>query len=53
MKKIDYTVPYAEWEVICAHCGHKGQVKSFPEKKCTMCGNYKFMFGNGKVQGIR
>ncbi len=53
MKRPDHTVPYAEWEVMCANCGHKGQVKDFPEKKCTICGQYKFMFGDGRVKGIR
>lgn len=53
MKRIDYTVPYSEWEVMCNKCGHKGRVSDFPEKKCTVCGNYIFIHGNGFEQRLR
>lgn len=53
MKRIDYTVPYSEWEVMCSHCGHKGRVSEFPQKKCPICECSKFIHGDGRVMGLR
>jgi len=53
MKKIDYTVPYSEWEVFCSKCGHKGRVSDFPEKRCTICQNDMFYHGNGFVKRLK
>jgi Zn finger protein HypA/HybF involved in hydrogenase expression len=52
MKRIDYTLPYEEREVMCNKCGHKGKVAEFPQKRCTVCGNFKFIHGDGRERGI-